>query len=43
MDWLVGNFDLFGLPGQNWMLVVAGVVAIYVAMLAIGRRRQGIF
>jgi hypothetical protein len=40
MNWLVGNFEVFGLPGQNWMLVVAGVVAAYVAMLAIARRGQ---
>jgi hypothetical protein len=39
MNWLVENFYLFGLPGQNWMLVVAAVVAIYAALLAIGRRR----
>jgi hypothetical protein len=38
MDWLVANFEFFGLPGQNWMLVVAAVVAVYVALLAIGRR-----
>ena len=40
MNWLVGNFDLFGLSGQNWMLVVAGMVAIYIVTLLIGRRGQ---
>jgi len=40
LHWLVGNCDLLGLPGQNWMLVVAGVLALYIAALAIGRRRQ---
>ncbi len=43
MNWLVDNFDLFGLPVQNWMLVVGGVIALYFAMLAIGRRGQRIF
>ncbi len=38
MNWLVANFDLFGLPGQNWMLVVAGAIAVYVALLAVARR-----
>jgi hypothetical protein len=40
MNWLVDNIDLFGLPGQNWMLVVAAAVAVYVALLAVGRRGQ---
>jgi hypothetical protein len=40
LNWLTGNFDLFGLSGQNWMLVVAGGLLAYIAVLAIGRRRH---
>ena len=40
LNWLTGNFELFGLPGQNWMLVVAGGLLLYIAVLAIGRRRH---
>ena len=43
LTWLVDNFELLGLPVQNWMLVVGGVIALYFAMLAIGRRGQRIF
>jgi hypothetical protein len=42
LNWLVGNCDLFGLPGQNWMLLVGGGLLIYGATLALVRwRRQG--
>ena len=40
LDWLVANVDLFGLPAQNWMLVIAGVVAAYAVVLLIGHRGQ---
>ena len=40
LDWLTGNIELFGLPGQNWMLVLAGGLVLYIAVLAIGRHRQ---
>lgn len=41
LNWLTGNFEVFGLPGQNWMLVVAGGFLLYIAALAIGRRHAG--
>ena len=39
-DWLVENVSVFGLPVQNWLLVVAGGLALYVVTLALIRRRQ---
>ncbi len=42
MNWLVANDDLFGLPGQNWMLIVGGVLLAYLAvtLIASGRRSR---
>lgn len=40
LNWLTGNCELFGVTGQNWMLVVAGGVLLYIAVLAISHRRQ---
>jgi hypothetical protein len=37
LDWLVGSCDIFGLPCQNWMLVVSGALLMYVAILAVTR------
>ncbi len=37
LDWLVGTCDLFGLPCQNWMLVVSGALLMYCAILAVTR------
>jgi hypothetical protein len=40
LNWLTGNCELFGLPGQNWMLVVAGGLLLYIAVVVIGSFRQ---
>ena len=40
LNWLTGNCDLFGLPGQNWMLIVGGGLLLYIAALAISRGRH---
>jgi hypothetical protein len=40
LNWLVGNCDLFGLSGQNWMLLIGGGLLLYAAMLLIARRRH---
>ena len=40
LNWLTANFELFGLPGQNWMFIVAGGLLLYIAMLAISRGRH---
>lgn len=39
LNWLMGNCNLFGFNGQNWMPVLAGGLLLYIAVLAIGRRR----
>jgi hypothetical protein len=39
-DWLVETVSVFGLPAQNWMLVVAGGLALYLVTLALVRRCQ---
>ncbi len=38
--WLTGDCRVFGLDGQNWMLVIAGALAAYGAALAVLRRRR---
>jgi hypothetical protein len=40
LNWLTGNCDLLGFNGQNWMLLLAGGLLVYIAVLVIGRRRQ---
>jgi len=30
LEFLIGHFNLFGFDGQNWMLIVAGLVAAFV-------------
>jgi len=38
MQWLVDTSDLFGLPVQNWLLLVAAGLALYVIALTIAYR-----
>lgn len=40
LNWLTGNCWIFGLRGQNWMLLLAGGMLVYIAILAYARRRQ---
>jgi hypothetical protein len=40
LHWLVGNCDVFGVRAQNWMLVAAGALALYVLMLVLIRQRR---
>jgi hypothetical protein len=40
MDWLTDNIELFGLPAQNWMLLLGGGVLLYIGVLALPRRRR---
>jgi hypothetical protein len=40
LSWLVGNCDLFGMACQNWMWLTGGGLLLYVATLAIARRRH---
>jgi hypothetical protein len=30
-DWLVRQFTVFGIPGQNWMLIALGIILIGIA------------
>ena len=40
MDWLLGNWTVFGFDGQNWMWVFALALLIYIATLVCMRRRE---
>jgi hypothetical protein len=40
LDWLTASCWLFGLAGQNWMLLVGGGLAIYIAALIFVQRQQ---
>lgn len=40
MDWLTENIELFGLPAQNWMLLLGCGLLLYIGMLALPRRRR---
>lgn len=40
LHWLTGGCRVFGLDGQNWMLVIAGAVAVYFVALALLRLRR---
>lgn len=44
LHWLVGSCRVLGLNGQNWMLLIAGALAVYLAVyfgaLALKRRRN---
>jgi hypothetical protein len=40
LDWLTDNIDLFGLPAQNWMLLLGLGVLLYIGVLALPRRRR---
>lgn len=38
LDWLTDSFDLFGLPAQNWMLLLAAGFLLYIVAIMIPRR-----
>jgi hypothetical protein len=40
LNWLTDNIELFGLPVQNWMLLLGGGLLLYIAILAWPRRRR---
>lgn len=43
VNWLLRDFDLFGLPVQNWMFVFAGGLALYMVVLLLNQhRRRGV-
>ena len=40
LNWLIGQFELFGFTIQNWMLLIGGVLLVYIVLLAIARRQD---
>jgi hypothetical protein len=36
-EWLVAECNLFGLPTQNWMWLLAGAFLVYLASLGLAR------
>ncbi|HEU5019047.1 MAG TPA: hypothetical protein VFT69_13880 [Pseudolabrys sp.] len=38
LDWLVGNCRIFGLHGQNWMLLLVAALVTYALILYFWRR-----
>ena len=40
LEWLTDTNELFGLPAQNWMLLLGGGVLLYIGALAFPRRRR---
>ena len=38
LSWLVRSCDVFGLHGQNWMLLIAALFALYLVWLAFAHR-----
>ncbi len=40
LQWLVGSCRVLGLNGQNWMLVIAGALAVYLVVLYFIRLRR---
>jgi hypothetical protein len=40
LNWLLADYQLFGLTGQNWMLVFGGGLLLYIAVLAIAAHRR---
>jgi hypothetical protein len=33
LDWLVSDFDIYGLPVQHWMLVSASMLAMFAVVI----------
>jgi hypothetical protein len=31
-DWLVGQFTVFGITGQNWMLIALAIIVVSIAI-----------
>ena len=40
LNWLAANRVLFGVPAQNWMLVVGAALVVYIAVLIVTENRQ---
>ncbi|HEX3709333.1 MAG TPA: hypothetical protein VHV56_05550 [Pseudolabrys sp.] len=42
LNWLTGNWNLFGLAGQNWMWLIGSGLLCYIATLLVTHRRAGL-
>ena len=40
LEWLTDTIELFGLPAQNWMLLLGGGLLLYIGVLACPARRR---
>jgi hypothetical protein len=40
LEWLTNDLNLFGLPAQNWMLLLGAGLLLYIGVLALPRRRR---
>lgn len=40
LNWLTSSYEIFGVPCQNWMLVIAGGLMVYALLLTLARHRQ---
>jgi hypothetical protein len=40
LDWLAADNAWFGVPAQNWMLVIGAGLVLYIVGLAIASRRE---
>ena len=40
LNWLAANRVLFGVPAQNWMLIVGAALVLYIAALIVSEIRQ---
>jgi hypothetical protein len=40
LDWLVADFDFYGLQLQHWMLLAGGIFVIFIAVSWLDHRRQ---
>lgn len=39
LNWLTGNWEIFGLAGQNWMWLTGGGLLLYIVLLVVAGRR----
>jgi hypothetical protein len=39
VEFLIGHFNLLGFEGQNWMLIVAGLIAAFILFVVTTRDR----
>jgi hypothetical protein len=40
LNWLAANRVVWGVPAQNWMLIVGGVLVLYIVALVIAEHRH---